>query len=128
MGALVFVKDYILWHYGAAFGEGAAIWRNFIWFVYNLFSINVLLRTLFSPWKRIKEYYSRGFDPKQYLEVLLINIVMRFIGFFMRLIMISVGLAAEIMVLVAGIFAFIIWFTLPFFIILCFSRGLMLIF
>ena len=128
MGALIFAKDYVLWHYSSAFKEGAVIWKNFIWFVYNLFSIGLLFRTLFSPWRRMKEYYSRGFDPKQYFEILLLNLVMRFIGFFMRLAMIIVGLGAEILVFIAGIAAFIIWFTFPFFVLLCFSRGLTLFF
>jgi len=128
MGALVFIKDYLIWHYIAAFKEGAAIWKNFLWFVFQFFSIGLLLRTLFSPWRRMQEYRGRGFDPQKYFETTIINIMMRFIGFLMRGAFIIIGLVVEVAVIIMGAAAFIIWFAMPFFIILFLSRGIMLFF
>ncbi len=128
MGVFIFAKDYFVWHYSQALKEGLVIWKTFLWFVSQLFSIRLLLRTLFSPWRRLKEYYGRGFDPVRLLESLLINIMMRFIGFIIRTITIFIGLAAELLAIIVGIMIFIIWFAFPFFIILFLSRGIMIFF
>ncbi len=128
MGFAIFVKDYFFWHYSTAFREGFIIWKNIIWFLGQFFSLGLLLRTLFSPWRRIREYYSRGFDPKQYFEVLIINLIMRFIGFIIRIVTIFTGLFVELIVIIAGTFVFIIWLLLPLVIILCFGRGIAITF
>ncbi len=128
IGSAIFVKDYFFWHYSTAFREGFIVWKNFLWFLSQFFSLGLLLRTLFSPWRRIREYYSRGFDPKQYFEVLVINLMMRFIGFIIRIVTIFIGLLVELMAIIAGAFAFIVWLLFPLFIILCFARGMAVIF
>lgn len=124
MGILLFVKDYFFWHYSTAFKEGMNIWKNFLWFIGHFFSIGLLFRTLFQPLMRLREYYSRGFDPKQYLETLAINTIMRLVGFAVRLAIIAIGLGIGAAVIIAGISVFIIWLFLPFVIILSFSRGI----
>lgn len=126
MGVLFFIKNYFIWHYSTALKEGLIIWKNFIWFLSHFFSLKPLLRTLISPWRRIKEYRSRGFDPKQYFEIFVVNSIMRLVGFVMRALIILIGLAAEAAVIAIGILAIIIWLALPFFVILCFSRGIMI--
>ncbi|MDP3052162.1 MAG: hypothetical protein Q8N42_01505 [bacterium] len=128
MGVLIFAKDYLVWHYSQALKEGFVIWKTFLWFVSQLFSIRLLLRTLFSPWRRLKEYYGRGFDPVRLLESLFINIMMRFIGFIIRSVAILVGLAAELAAIIIGIIMFVVWLAFPFFIILFLSRGIMIFF
>jgi len=128
MDFAIFVKDYFFWHYFTAFREGLIIWKNSLWFLSQFFSLGLLLRTLFSPWKRMREYYSRGFDPKQYFEVLIINLIMLFIGFLIRIVTIFAGLLVELTAVIAGTFAFIIWLFLPLVIILCFTRGIVIIF
>lgn len=126
MGALTFAKDYFVWHYSTAIQEGLGIWKNFIWFISHFFSIGLLLRTLFLPWKRIKEYYGRGFDPQKYFETFFVNLIMRFVGFFVRGVFIIIGLAAEVGIFILGALAFVIWLAMPFFLILCLSKGIML--
>lgn len=126
MGLLVFVKDYFIWHYSRALQEGFVIWDNYLRFISQFFSIGLLFRTLFSPWRRLKEYYSRGFDPTQYFDTLVINLVMRFVGFILRFATIIIGLCVELIAIITGTILFVVWLTLPFFIILCFSRGIML--
>ena len=128
MSFMIFVKDYLAWHYSAALREGFVIWKNFLWFFSQFFSLGLLFRTLFSPWRRMREYYSRGLDPKQYFEVLILNIIMRFVGFIIRVVTIFAGLLVELMAVVAGVFAFILWLFLPVVIIACFARGLVIIF
>ena len=128
MNALIFTKDYFSWHYGAALKKGLIIWRNFLWFVAHFFSIGLLFRTLFSPWKRMHEYYGRGFDLGRYFETLIINVIMRLVGFFARSIFILAGLAVEAGTIILGALVFAIWLGMPLFLILCFSRGITLFF
>ncbi len=128
MGVLIFTKDYLVWHYGAAVKEGLIIWKNFIWFTGHFFSIGLLFRTLPQPWRRLKEYYGRGFDPQRYFEALFVNLIMRFVGFFVRSLVIIIGFGAETIIFILGALAIVVWLAMPFFIILCFSKGLTIFF
>jgi len=128
MGILIFAKNYLVWHYSQALQEGIVIWKNFLWFVSQFFSLGLLLRTLIQPWRRLREYAGRGFDPQKFLETLFINVMMRFVGFVIRTIAIFIGLAAELLAIIVGIMIFAVWLAFPFFIILFLSRGVMIFF
>ncbi len=128
MGLLLFIGDYFVWHYGQAIKEGINIWKIFFRFFNQFFSMSLLLRTLFSPWRRMKEYYGRGFDPKQYFEIFILNLVMRGVGFVLRMTIIAIGLAAELAVFVIGIIAFFIWLMMPIVIVWFFAEGIILFF
>lgn len=128
MGVFTFVKDYFLWHYSVALKERLIIWKNFLWFVSQFFSIGLLLRTLIQPWRRMREYAGRGFDPQKFFETLIINLMMRLVGFILRIMVISIGFAVLIVVFVLGALELVFWFGLPFFLILFLSRGLMIFF
>jgi hypothetical protein len=124
MGLLVFIKDYFSWHYSTALKEGVDIWKNFLWFISQFFSIGLLLKTLFQPFRRMREYYSRGFDPKQYLETLAVNTMMRSVGFAVRLAILALGFGIGALVIIIGAVFFLIWLLLPIFIIWCFLGGI----
>ena len=54
------ILDYFRWHYGRGVGELMGIVENFLRFVLHLFSIKLLLSTLFHPWRRMAESYGKG--------------------------------------------------------------------
>jgi len=93
-------------------------WRNFLWFGFNYFSIPLLLKTLFSPWKRYSWSYGRGFDIARYFNVFVSNLISRFLGAAMRIVLISVGIIFEIFIFFLGLIIFLGWFLLPFLLIL----------
>src|SRR3989344_5618520 len=68
MHSLLFLK-YIEWHFIAAPKEILKGWGNILWFGFNYFSVPLLLKTLFAPWRRITWSYGRGFDPGRYLYI-----------------------------------------------------------
>jgi len=127
---LVFPKIlgmFFVWYYKDAPRGIAGVWRNFILFVLNYFSIGLLLKTIFSPWKRIRESRERGFDLMNFFSVLTLNLFSRTIGFLVRSVVIVFGIIVEIIVLVCGLAVLILWFILPFFLIFAIFEGIRLL-
>lgn len=88
-------------------------WRNFLLFVLYYFSIKLLLRTLFSPWRKYTEGYPRGIDIKKYLETFIFNMASRIIGAIMRSFLIISGIIAEFIVFVSGGLVLLGWILSP---------------
>ena len=103
-------------------------WGNFLRFNLNYFSIPLLLKTLFSPWRRYKYSYGRGFNLKRYFNTFTFNIVSRLIGAAVRIIFILIGLAVEIFLVFAGAVIFIGWLVLPILLILGIYYGFKILF
>lgn len=103
-------------------------WKNLLLFNLNYFSIPLLLKTFFSPWRSYQWSYGRGFDFKIYLEAFLSNAIMRAIGAFLRFFLIILGIALEILIFFLGIFALIIWFLLPLILVYFLILGFQLLF
>ena len=88
------------------------------------FSIFQLLKTLFSPWRRIISYPGRSLEDK--LRALVDNMFSRVIGFFVRLIVIIAAIVALIFVAAASFIEIIIWPLLPPAVIVFIALGVML--
>src|SRR3990167_1057381 len=84
MGFAVFLKDYVLWHYGEGIKNITALGLNFLRFENHFFSQKLLLKTLFSPYRRMQERYKKGFDVEAFLESAIINFITRLVGFLLR--------------------------------------------
>lgn len=113
MGLAVIITGYIYWHYINAFGSIFLIWRNILYFILHFFSIGPLFKTLFSPWRRLDEKYNKGFDPQAIVETLIVNTIMRVVGFVIRIFFIVFGLLTLIICFIGGILFIIIWITAP---------------
>ena len=122
------VIGYIVWHYSKAFADIWGILKSFLWFFYHFFSIQVLFLTLFSPWKRMSEKKRPGFKIIDFLSVLIVNTIMRVLGFFMRITLITTGSIFIVLVLVLGILFFILWIFVPLIIIATLIAGFTLLF
>ncbi|HDZ54678.1 MAG TPA: hypothetical protein ENI19_02590 [Candidatus Nealsonbacteria bacterium] len=88
-------------------------WRNFLLFNLNYFSIPLLLKTLFSHWKRYYWIRGRGFTIGEYFNVLLSNLMSRFLGALIRIALIIVGLILELFIIIGGFIIFLGWILLP---------------
>lgn len=103
-------------------------WHNYLKFYLNYFSIFLLLKTLFSPWRRYKWYAGRGFDIGKWLEARFSNLISRSLGAIMRISLILVGILFEFFVFFAGLVAFLAWLILPFLLLWGLSLGVKALF
>jgi hypothetical protein len=88
-------------------------WRNYLKFNLNYFSVPILLRTFFSPWRRYSLGYGKGFNLGRYFEAFTFNVMSRIIGAVLRLFFIFLGLLTEILIILAGAVIFFGWLILP---------------
>lgn len=123
----IFVFEYIAWHYGTALTELFLVWKNFLWFGYNFFSIQLLSSTLFTPFHRIQEIQKRGLDMEAILTTLVANTISRLVGFILRIFVIILGLLFEFLMLTILIPIFLIWIFFPLFIVGLFVFGFSLL-
>ncbi|PJE64646.1 MAG: hypothetical protein COU90_02280 [Candidatus Ryanbacteria bacterium CG10_big_fil_rev_8_21_14_0_10_43_42] len=122
------VFEYLAWQYGEGVQEFLRVWRNVHWVVYRLFSISILLRTFFSPFRRTSESYGKGFDPKRYAETFVINIVTRLVGVAVRSILLFIAFFLQAAMLLFGAFLFGIFLLTPVIIPLGLVSGLIVMF
>ena len=101
------------WYYTGAVKSLVKIWKDFIIFVKEYYSIPLLLKTLISPWKRDVTRRPRGLDIKKLFEALFFNLISRGIGFLIRSITVVIGLVSLIGVIVFGFLALVLWLILP---------------
>ena len=79
--------------------------------VSHMFSVPILLRTLFAPWRRIVTYPGASIDAK--LRAMGDNMVSRVVGFSVRaMVLFSAGVMLTITALLAAI-QFLVWPLMP---------------
>lgn len=114
MKLFLFPFSYLVWHYSLAIRDFAIIIGNLLWFLYHYFSIPILFRTLFSPWRRLSESYSHNIlKPNEFFSTLIVNSLMRIFGFLVRSVMILVGILMWLSSLVLSVVAMVFWLFLP---------------
>jgi len=111
------IITWIYWYFFEASMEILKAWKNFLLFNLNYFSLPLLLKTLFSHWRRYRWSYGRGFNISRYLEVVISNLFSRSIGAVMRIFLICIGLVVEVFIILAGLIIFLGWIFLPVFLI-----------
>ncbi|HEY4510160.1 MAG TPA: hypothetical protein VJC15_04240 [Candidatus Paceibacterota bacterium] len=119
---------YVKWHYLEASKEILKGWGNILWFGFNYFSVLLLIRTFFSPWKKITWDYGRGFDISRYLFIFSSNLVSRVLGAFVRSLLIATGVVGQLALLFLGSIFFLFWLVLPALIVATFLYGIFLLF
>lgn len=108
-----FFLAYIKWHYSRGLQELFGVAGNFLWFIVHFFSFKLLLKTLFAPWKRLGEHYEGGLDLSAFASALVVNSLMRAVGFVTRILVLSVGLISYLLILIFSFFVLIIWVLAP---------------
>jgi len=121
-------SQWLCWQFFEVPKEILKIWRNFLLFNLNYFSIPLLVKTFFSHWRKYKWFYGRGFDIGKYFEVFVSNLISRIFGAITRGFLIFAGLIIEILIFFAGLVVFLCWLFLPFFLIAGLIIGLKFIF
>lgn len=126
MRSILFLS-YFKWHYLDATRDILKGWGNILWFNLNYFSVPLLLRTLFSPWRGIQWKKRKGFYLTDMLFTLMSNIISRILGAIVRSFLIIAGLLLEVTLLLLGVFFLIFWLFLPFLIFMGFMYGILLL-
>ncbi len=120
--------QYITWHYSRGIRDSVVLWSNFIWFLSHFFSLPLLPATLFSPWRRLPEARKERFNIEEFFTVLVVNVMMRAVGFVLRISMIAIGLIFLTVALLCMIVHVILWVLLPLVIPLLIYYGTSLLF
>jgi len=94
------------------------VWKNYMNFASNFFSLELLFKTFFSPWRRYKWKYPRGLDIKEIFNTFISNSFSRILGAMMRMVLIVVGIVFQLLVILIGFLVFLGWLLIPFIIIL----------
>ena len=119
MGIILFLRDYLSWHYGKALSEILTLFRTYLTFFYHFFSLPLLVRTWFSPLLRRHEEAPASLTDFEALGMALFgNLILRIVGFIFRTVIIVLGIIAELCVIVFFVILFVAWILLPFIFIL----------
>ncbi|MBI3337349.1 MAG: hypothetical protein HY005_01845 [Candidatus Staskawiczbacteria bacterium] len=96
-----------------------SVWRGYILFILYYFSVPLLLRTLFSPWRRYNWIYPKVFDIKEFFNTFISNIFSRILGALCRIVLIMVGFVAQIFIFITGAAVILLWLLIPFIVAVC---------
>jgi len=126
MKMIVIILGYLKWHYGKALVSLTKIWKNFLYFIFEFFSIKPLFKNFFDPWKRMADSYPSSFDIKKYLFTLIANSIVRIVGMMMRAFLIIIGLFCYILLILIYPLALAIWILLPLIVLWLIFSGMLL--
>ncbi len=120
--------SYLVWHYTLAFADIFRNAKNILWFLYYFFSIPILTKTFFAPWKRLDVHKNRGESAADKFGRFIINSIMRVVGMMFRASLIFVGMVLLVLAFLCEIVLTLLWICLPVLIVFFFIKGLILIF
>jgi hypothetical protein len=104
---------YLWWHYTTALVDFGGVVRNLAWFLWNFFSIPLLLKTLIAPWRRLVDTEVSKSGIETLLSHVIINTVMRIVGLGARVVTISFGVLSLILLCAGAAIALVGWLLLP---------------
>ncbi len=123
MNFLLIAPHYISWHYTKAISDLINLFKDFTWFIWNMFSIKILLKTLFVPFQKLSVKSTKKFDIQEYFSALATNLLMRILGFVLRTFFIILGLLSLVFFAALSAVFFIVWLILPLILIGMFVLG-----
>ena len=118
---------YLRWHYTQGVIDLVNNVINLLWFVFNFFSIPLLLRTFFVPFHRLQETAVKGFNIEQWAQAFLVTTLMRLVGALLRTFLIALGIFFLALVFVGGSVLLFAWLTMPLLLTFLVGLGLTLV-
>jgi len=104
-------RELVTWWYGRGW---MGVWKYTLETTSNVsraFSITLLMRTLFAPWRQIVTYPGASLDAKVHATI--DNTVSRLVGFAVRVIVLIAALATVGITTAVGFIAGILWPLMP---------------
>lgn len=114
--------EFWTWWYGVGWADISQRVGARVVGVWQLFSIDILLRTLFSPWKRIVAAPGKSLDA--IFRSMIDNTVSRFVGFFARIFVLFAALILTSLAAIIGLIMVLFWPLLPLAVIYALYRGI----
>lgn len=111
------VSAWLIWHFYEMPRFLLGVWKNYILFASNYFSLPILLKSLLAPWRKYRWGYPKGFDIGEFFSTLVSNTFSRILGALMRAVLIIAGVFFQIFVIFAGLIILLLWIFIPFIII-----------
>ncbi len=105
------VVELIYWWYSSGWVSLAKRLLAFITIIYRYFSVSLLSKTLFVPWKRITTYGSRSLNER--MRALLDNLISRLVGFSVRIMVLLVAMLLILTSSIMSLAALVLWPLLP---------------
>lgn len=115
------IVAFFKWWYADGWKLQAQKVINAVKSVGQTFSVSLLLRTLFAPWRRIQTAPGKGIDA--FVQAAVDNAVGRFIGFLVRFMVLIAAGVAGVFILIIGGATVLLWPVLPFAPIALFVMG-----
>lgn len=104
---------FIKWWYGAGWLEQAQAIRRRVTNIGGMFSVPILLRTMFAPWKQTVSIPRRDQALNDKIQAWIGNQVSRFVGFGVRIAaLIAAGVSMALVGLIGGL-TLVIWPIVP---------------
>jgi len=107
------IIGWVKWHFAEVPASLLKAWKNYLDFSSNYFSVDLLLKTFFSPWRRYRWEYPKNFDIFGFFSTAVSNFFSRILGAIMRIALVITGIVCEIFVVVAGLFVILLWYLVP---------------
>lgn len=108
----MFIVGLFSWWYGAGWKRCALVVRDNLFSIYDYFSLDLLLRTLFSPFRQISAGKVRGPIGVQ-MRAMLDKLISRIIGMFVRTTVIIIGSLTLCVASLVGVLRIIMWPLIP---------------
>lgn len=99
------------WWYGKGWQTASKKTLEHIQNVGQMFSIGLLIKTLFQPWRRIITYPGAGLNA--HFHALIDNSLSRLVGFVVRIVVLFAALVTTILLSLLGLIELIIWPLMP---------------
>ena len=116
------IFEMLRWWYATGWIQAFQRIRDWTLAVEHMFSLTLLVKTLFAPWKRIVAAPGRGLDAK--IHAALDNFVSRCIGFVIRVFVIVAAAVGMIMAFMASTVMAVLWPLLPVLLVICTVKGI----
>ncbi len=116
------IFEMLRWWYVTGWVQAARRIGSWTSSVEHMFSLSLLLRTLFAPWRRIVSYAGKGLDAR--IHASLDNLVSRAVGFVIRIFVILAAGVAMLGALILSVLMVVIWPLLPLSFVFFVIRGI----
>jgi hypothetical protein len=107
------ISDYTKWHYSYALAAIISLAQEFVRFFFNLFSVKLFLKSLFSPIFSIPTNDISSTEISDLAAAFAGGFLTRIIGVLFRLLFIILGLLGGIISILVFMITFVVWVLLP---------------